>query len=155
MKQKTCCFSGHRKILQDKRSEVENRLRFEIENLICEGVTRFCCGGALGFDTLCALIVLHLKSFHPQISLVLVLPCKNQSAKWNEKDIALYRSIVSKADEVVYVSEQYTPGCMQKRNRLLVSLSNICICYLHSSFGGTFYTVNHAKKEGLRVINIA
>ena len=44
---------------------------------------------------------------------------------------------------------------MHKRNRHLVDNSSICICYLTENSGGTFYTVNYAKKQGLTVINLA
>ena len=44
---------------------------------------------------------------------------------------------------------------MQKRNRHLVDNSSACICYLTKSAGGTAYTVNYARRMGLRIINIA
>ena len=44
---------------------------------------------------------------------------------------------------------------MHKRNRHLVDHSSICVCYLTEDRGGTAYTVNYAKKQGLKVINLA
>ena len=76
--------------------------------------------GALGFDTLAALAVLELKQQYPQIKLILVLPCRNQTREWKEADIQKYEWIKSKADKVVYTSEHYYNGCMQKRNRHLI-----------------------------------
>lgn len=60
-----------------------------------------------------------------------------------------------KADKVVYTSQEYTRGCMHKRNRHLVDNSSACISYLTENKGGTFYTVNYAKSKGVEVINIA
>lgn len=54
-----------------------------------------------------------------------------------------------------YTSEEYTRGCMHKRNRHLVDNSSACIAYLTESKGGTAYTVDYAAKHGLTVFNIA
>ena len=67
----------------------------------------------------------------------------------------IYESIKEQADKVVYTSEEYTRGCMHKRNRHLVDNSSVCICYLTESTGGTAYTVNYAKEKGLMTINVA
>lgn len=55
-------------------------------------------------------------------------------------------------NKVVYVSREYTPDCMHRRNRHLVDHSGTCICYLTRSTGGTAYTVDYARKRGLRII---
>ena len=44
---------------------------------------------------------------------------------------------------------------MHRRNRHLVDHSGTCICYLTRSTGGTAYTVDYARKKGLRIINVA
>ena len=41
------------------------------------------------------------------------------------------------------------------RNRHLVDHSGTCICYLTRSAGGPAYTVDYARKKGLRIINLA
>lgn len=69
--------------------------------------------------------------------------------------LCLYDDIKQKADKVVYTSQEYTRGCMHKRNRHLVDNSSACISYLTENKGGTFYTVNYAKSKGVEVINIA
>ena len=56
---------------------------------------------------------------------------------------------------MVYVSRQYTRGCMHERNRHLVDNSSVCVCYLNRESGGTAYTVDYAKKQGLEIINLA
>lgn len=69
--------------------------------------------------------------------------------------VEIYDDIKQKADKVVYTSQEYTRGCMHKRNRHLVDNSSACISYLTENKGGTFYTVNYAKSKGVEVINIA
>jgi len=100
-------------------------------------------------------VVLELKAKYPQIKLILVLPCRNQTRGWKEQDIKIYNDIMAKADKVVYVSENYYNGCMHKRNRHLVNNSSVCVCYITEDMGGTFYTVNYARENNLRIINVA
>ena len=92
---------------------------------------------------------------YPDIRLILVLPCFSQTRGWSQEDIEIYDDIKQKADKVVYTSQEYTRGCMHKRNRHLVDNSSACISYLTENKGGTFYTVNYAKSKGVEVINIA
>ena len=154
MRTQTCCFTGHRDIRPEKYPEIQKRLAEEIENLIRQGVTIFQCGGALGFDTLAALAVLEAKRRHPGVLLALALPHKDQEKYWREKDKKIYNHIRQEADAVVYVSEKYFPGCLQKRNRFMVDRSCVCVCYLAKSADGTAYTVNYAERCGLRVVRM-
>jgi Uncharacterized protein conserved in bacteria len=155
MKNRTCCFTGHRKIPQNEIAEIEKSLEHELIKLISQGIQYFGAGGALGFDTIAALNVLRLKKKHPQIKLIMVLPCKEQTKNWQDEDIKIYSEILKKANKIVYTSEYYSPNCMHVRNRHLVDHSNYCIAYLNRNKGGTAYTVNYAKQNGLNIINIA
>ena len=154
MKNHTVCFTGHRRILQEHFGTLAQRLKTILVQLINEGYVYFGAGGALGFDTLAAQTVLELKNEHPEIKLILVLPCLSQTRGWSTRDIEIYEDIKSKADKVVYTSQEYTRGCMHKRNRHLVDNSSVCVCYLTESTGGTAYTVDYAKKNSLTVINL-
>ena len=154
MKEKTCCFTGHRKIIAPI-DDVQHILYTTIEKLINSGVIYYGAGGALGFDTLAALTVIKLRNIYPHIKLIMVLPCKEQTKGWRNEDVETYSYILRQADKVVYTSEKYYPGCMHKRNRHLVDNSSHCICYLEKSTGGTAYTVNYANKSGLKIYNVA
>ena len=112
-------------------------------------------GGALGFDTLAAQTVLRLRKNYPQIKLIRVLLCISQADRWAPEDVKTYREIMKQADKVVYTSQDYTPGCMFKRNRHLVDYSSACICYLAKKSGGTTYTVEYARKYGLKICDVA
>ena len=148
MKEKTVCFTGHRTIPLLKKWKIEKKLKEVLETLIEEGYCYFGAGGALGFDTIAAQAVLGLKKKHPEIKLILVLPCKNQTRGWEEKDVSVYESIIEQADKVVYTQEHYDRGCMFKRNRHLVDNSSVCVAYLTEEKGGTAYTVNYANQKG-------
>ena len=66
-----------------------------------------------------------------------------------------YERIKAQADKVVYTAQQYTPGCMHRRNRHLVDNSGVCVCYLTKGSGGTAYTVRYAENYGREVINLS
>lgn len=152
----TCCFTGHRNIpLDDEYEELEKRLEDEIENLIHQGIRYFAVGGARGFDTMAATAVLVQRCLYLHIQLILILPCKDQTNGWDRVEKTIYNLNLRDADEVVYISESYSRGCMQRRNRRLVDSSSVCVCYLTDPRSGTGYTVNYAKRKGLRVINLA
>ncbi len=155
-KEKTVCFTGHRAIPAKERTEIVRRLYSEVARLILEGFDTFICGGAVGFDTEAAQCVLAMKDRFPHIRLVLALPCRDQTVKWdNESDLAKYKSILGLADEVEYMQPFYSSGCMHARNRWMADRSAVCIAYLTSNRGGTYYTYNYAIKNGLRTINVA
>ena len=150
-----CCFTGHRKIPTVDLPTVQKRLQKTIKQLMKQDITTFYCGGALGFDTLAAQVVLKARRFHPQVKLILALPCRDQAEQWREADRLLYESIKRRADEVVYLSERYTRGCMFERNRYMVDHSDVCVCYCTSDQGGTAYTMKYARRRGVPVINLA
>jgi len=155
MREKTCCFTGHRELPTWGRWRLAARLEKTIVAQIEKGIRFFGAGGARGFDTLAAQTVLKLKKKYPSIKLILVLPCLTQTRGWPTGDVEEYERIKAQADKVVYTSQEYTKGCMFKRNRHLVDNSSVCICYKVKDSGGTAYTVNYAEKQGVEVINIA
>lgn len=155
MRSKTVCFTGHRELPTENLPEISKRLEDTLLTLIEQGYCYFGAGGALGFDTLAAQTVLRLRERYPQICLILVLPCLNQTRGWQQADVDIYEELKRRADKVTYTSESYFRGCMQKRNRHLVDNSSGCICYLTKPTGGTAYTVDYARRRGLRIINIA
>lgn len=56
--EKTCCFTGHRRIPAGQIPDIQKRLEKTILRLLSQGVSYFGCDGALGFDTLYALTLL-------------------------------------------------------------------------------------------------
>ena len=155
LREKTCCFTGHRNLSSGEKLKASVRLHRVIEEQIKAGVVFYGAGGALEFDTLAAQTVLDMKKEYPQLRLILVLPCEDQTRGWRSEDIVVYEDIKRRSDKVVYVSREYTPDCMRRRNRHLVDHSGTCICYLTRSSGGTAYTVDYARRKGLCIINVA
>ena len=151
-KETTCCFTGHRIIAADFNPDTLVR---GIEYMVAQGVDTFVCGGAVGFDTLCAQEVLRAKASHPHIKLHIYSPCCNQSDSWSYSDRVTYKSILEQADFVDMPASPYFDGCMKIRNYKMVDASAFCICYLNNPRTGTGQTYRYAQKQGLTVFNLA
>ena len=152
MKEKTCCFTGHRHIPVQAYAALAAQLDETVRALIAQGFVYFGTGGAVGFDALAAKTVLALKAEFGHIRLIVVRPCKDQAARWEWRDRAEHEQICRQADKVVDLFDTYQNGCMQVRNRHLVDHSDVCVSYQTSEDGGTAYTVTYARKKGVRVI---
>ncbi|MBQ8345382.1 MAG: DUF1273 family protein [Clostridia bacterium] len=151
---KICCFTGHRTIEAHHVKQLPELLQRTLDDLVEEGYEVFRAGGAIGFDTLAALKVLEQKKSHPHIRLELILPCRDQTARWGEYHRSVYDYILTQADRIVYTSERYTPGCMAQRNRMLVNGSLCCVAFCSKQSGGSAYTLQYAHRKGLRTINL-
>ena len=156
MKSQTAAFTGHRHIPHNKRKSLEKELTELLERLIGEGIIYFGCGGAIGWDLMAGAAVLKLSERHKHIKLIMVLPFREQDAKWTSKQRREYKKLLDAADKITYVSEQYYDGCYLARNRRLVEFSSVCIAYLtNTGRSGTAQTVRLAREQGLTVYNLA
>ena len=66
----------------------------------------------------------------------------------------MYNYILSRADEVIYVSEEYTPTCMKERNRYLAEHSDILLSYVSRSNSGAAQTVRMARGKCKEIYNL-
>ena len=82
MRERTCCFTGHRDLPMKRQKEIVGKLEHTIINLIDRGIQYYGAGGARGFDTLAAQCVIRLKEQYPNIKLILVFPCITQTNNW-------------------------------------------------------------------------
>ena len=157
-----CCFTGHRpEHLPWGEDESESacedfrrRLTAAVEAAMETGFRRFYCGMARGVDMMAARIVLRLrdsKDFQG-IRLIAVCPFMNQQKAWRGDSRERYGELLAMADEVVYISEGYSPYCFHERNRYMVNHSARLIAgYDGTRKGGTAYTLNYARKQGLQL----
>jgi len=155
LKKNTCCFTGHRILPLQQANQIVKRLNTEIDNLICQGVTDFISGGALGFDQVAAYMVIRKRQQGENVRLIFALPCREQDKDWTADQQKHYRSLLSEADEVRYISEEYNDSCMKERNHHMVDNARHCICALLHSRSGTAQTIRYAQKSGLHIINVA
>ena len=157
---KVCCFTGHRPQSlpwrfneQDERCiKMKNKLNKKIIKAIKNGYTTFISGMALGFDMICAEIILQLKKEYPDIKLIGAIPCKTQDKLWNEKDKQRYKNILSKLDGVRCIYDDYIgPKCMLERNQYMINNSSLVIALFNGKNGGTKNTLDYAKKSGIKI----
>ena len=151
---RTVCFTGHRDIPPAHIFSLPRVLEREVLNLIERGATVFRAGGAMGFDTLAALKMLELREIYPHIELELILPCRNQTERWSEPEVRTYQYVLDQADRHTFLHDRYVDGCMLERNRELLRGSDVCLAYCCQNRGGTLYTVTHAIKQGVELINL-
>ena len=154
IREKCCCFTGHRIIMYEHLDVMSGKLDAVIAELYEKGIRDFITGGALGFDTLAAQAVLRARKNAEDLRLVLALPCREQAKNWHKKDVKVYNEIIEAADEVIYESEEYTAGCLLRRNRFMVDNSSYCVFYLTRTRGGTAYTVRYALENKIEMCNV-
>lgn len=154
-KPQCCCFTGHRNIDKLRYGRISDELVRTVEELETRGITHYYAGGAIGFDLVAAVTVANIKVLVPDITMTLALPYPGYNNSWSRADSEIFRKVMKRADEVIYVSEGYYGGCMLARDRFMVDRCGTCICYLEKATGGTAYTVNYAIKKELDIINIA
>ena len=148
---KTCAFSGHRNLIDgDLDISLLDRV---VLNLIKNGTTEFLCGMAIGFDLTAAESVISFKKDY-DIKLTACIPCATHSERISVRSKQRYERILNCCDEVITLSDDYYKGCMLVRDRYMVDNSDVLVCYLRRKSGGTFYTVNYAKKSGKKIIEL-
>ena len=104
---------------------------------------------------LCASTVLELKKDFPDLKLIGALPCKTQEKFWNAKDKKIYREMLTKLDAIRCIYDEYIGAeCMIERNKYMVNNSSLLIALYNNISGGTKFTVDYAKKQGLEVVII-
>ena len=154
-REETACFTGHRMIPAADLPDIMLVTARAVAEAWSAGYRTFICGGARGFDTVAAQEVLRFRTVHPEISLVIAVPCSAQADRWPVKDKQIYRSVLEQADHVIVLSEIYYTGCMQSRNRFMVDNASLCLCYMTRFEGGTWSTVRYALHQGVMLKNLA
>ena len=149
-----CSFTGHRVIPPEHVSSLENLVSRAINYAYEKGCRRFYAGGALGFDTMCAKHIIRFRMSHPDMKFILVLPCRDQAEKWSERQRDTYEFTLGAADEIIYTSDEYSPGCMKRRNQVLVDSCDMLIAYVERERSGASQTLLMAKKAGKEVYNL-
>ena len=153
IRSRTVCFSGHR---PEKLPSGENFTRVlksilykVVLDSIDEGYDCFITGLARGVDLWAGEIILELKAQGKNIRLVAAAPYRSHGSKFYGAERFSLGNIMLKADKVVYVSENYFKGCMQRRNEYMVNNSGKLIAVVSDYRSGTGATIRYAKKQGI------
>lgn len=156
MKRKTCCFTGHRDLPVNKIQEIAEQTAIQIRRLIVDkGVCFFGAGGAIGYDTLAAKVLFHIRENEfPYIKVILVYPFEGYTGRWTAEQKAEYQRLLPLYDKRVCVRAPAGREGYLARDRHLVNESAYCIAYCTRNYGGTAYTVRYAQQHGVEVRNI-
>lgn len=163
LREKTVSFSGHRAERMTRNSpDTQKRLidiGFDTYTAITELCERdyhtFLSGMANGFDLIAAEEVLNAKKTFPYIQLKCVLPFKGQADRYTQADKQRYNAILSQADEVILLQDEYSDRCFLRRNNYLLDNSAYLIVFYDSTpTGGTAYTLRHAIERKIQFQNV-
>lgn len=149
-KKTAVAVTGHREIFGDIDDATVKKA---LNKLVGEGYNIFLVGMALGFDAMCFCALEKIRK-KKKIKIIACVPCRDQAKKFSEAQTKEYERMLSSADEVVILSENYTPYCMRKRNEYMVDNASLLLSYKRKETGGTASTVRYAIKKGIPVIEL-
>ena len=150
----TCAFTGHRYILPEHKGPLAELIAVSIAHAYELGCRKFITGGAIGFDTEVAREIIRFRISHPDIVFSVYVPFIGQEAGWNSSQRDAYDYIISNANEVKYISENYSKDCMKKRNRAMAEDCDMMIAYVYKSHSGSSQTLRMAEEMGKEIRNL-
>ncbi len=158
---KICYATGNREIDPAIRHRLQVRIELLLRMLIDCGVTHYIAGGAEGFDTLFAAIVLKLRRAYPAVKLTLMLPSKQYPSKYERTAIIdITRTLVmAQANEIIYIphTTKRKENALE-RNDAMIEAGDICVCYTAEpsadQHSGTSYTIRRAVAKNHPVFRI-
>ena len=158
----TCCFTGHRpnrlpwgmNEADPRCLKMKEELEQRLEGVYESGYRSFICGMAIGCDMLFAEAVLRLRERHPDVRLEAAIPCGTQPDPWPLEQRKRYNSLLDRCDRVTVLQIDYSPDCMQRRNRYMVDHSSLLLACYNGRPGGTQSTMLYAMREKVPVVTI-
>lgn len=153
IKEKTCCFFGHREL--PITEELKSRLYYIIEKMITEmGVDTFLFGSKSQFNSLAHSVVTSIKNEYKFLKRIYVraeYPYIDDTYKnylLGNYEYTYYPKSVLKAGKSVYI----------KRNYEMIEKSQFCIIYREtdcfSRKSGTDIAYKYAKKKNIIIKNV-
>ena len=155
MKDKTCCFFGHRKI--NETEELKSKLIEIIEKLIVEEkVDTFLFGSKSGFDSLCLELVTEIKEKYPYIKRVYV------RAEYSYISEHYKNYLLESYEDTYYPKKILGSGKASyvERNFEMIDKSQYCIVYYNelnipiTRKSGTKIALNYAIKQCKNIIMV-
>lgn len=155
VKKITCCFTGHRpEKLADLTCRIQEELEKQIHRAFADGFRVFITGMARGVDIWAAEIVLKLRDAGLPVKLLCACPYKGFEQNWSQTWQKQYHNILAAADDIKYISPNYSRACFQLRNRWMVDHASKVIAVFNGENGGTKNTIAYAEKNAVPVVYI-
>lgn len=149
----TVAFFGHKHI--NNFFKIEAQLDTIIEELIQEKpYVEFLVGRNGDFDQYVSSAVLRVRKRCRDDNnfLVLVLPYMTAEYRNNEKSFEKYYNEI----EICQASDTaHFKAAVQIRNREMVDRADLIVCYVAEELGGAYQTIQYAKKQKKKIINLA
>ena len=82
------------------------------------------------------------------------IPCPSQAEGWPAEQRLRWQRLVAACDYETMVQQQYSPGCMQRRNRYMVDHASLLIAVHDGLPGGTRRTIEYALRRGIGIVDI-
>ena len=95
--------------------------------------------------------LIELRKTYSDIKIFAIVPCKGQEIKWKQSQQERYHNILKQCDDVITLTKEYTPTCMNERNEYMVKNSSIVIACWNGKPSGTGNTIQFAKENGCKV----
>lgn len=139
------CATGHRPLYGTNYAPAKKRLA-EFFDLNFKNIDYCISGMADGWDTIFARCTKHYK-----VPLKCCIPFKNQKPTSD-----FYQELLDYSFEVVYTSDIYYKRVFLDRDEQMVNECDFVIAFWNPDIknGGTFYTINYAKKQNKPIINL-
>lgn len=134
--------------------EIKPLLEKAIDDAIANGYVTFITGMAMGTDIWAAEIVLEKKKRNTALHLICALPHPNFESRRSMTEKMRFNKIIKKADITKEINDHYFTGCYQVRNEWMVDKSNLVIAVFNGQKSGTKNTVDCAKRNGVKVVNV-
>lgn len=145
MKEKICCFCGHRDCDGSMREQIKETITDLIKN---QGITTFYSGGMGNFDKICENVVRELKREYKDIRLCLVAPYMTKRLNTDREYYnAMYGEII-----IPDLGEVHYKRAITERNKWMVDQSDVILCYVTRGSGGAYTMRQYAAKTDKNVI---
>lgn len=149
----TVSFFGHREI--ENPTDIEKRL----DKLLCDLISQkeyieFLIGKDGEFDLLASSAIKRaIRCYgYGNTYFTLVLPYMKAEYRDNEKS---YLDYYDEVEIYAESAESHYKSSIQIRNRNMVDRSNLVVCCIQHKSGGAFKTIQYAKKQNCRIVNLA
>ena len=146
MSESICCFFGH----HDASSDVKPLIKAQVEQLITEeNICNFLVGNHGAFDGMVYTTLRELRELYPKICFNVVLaymPSQKEEYNYIDPMDTLYPEGLETVPKRFAISW---------RNDWMLKQSDIVVCYVRHSMGGSGKFVEKAERQGKRIINLA
>lgn len=164
------CVTGHRphKLFgYNIHAAAYDKIRYGLKKAIYDillahpeekAVTVF-SGMALGVDQIFVESMIDARKYYRtknvDFKIIAAIPCHNYEGHWNTMAQKEYHKLLAACDEKVFITDFYTPKCLNDRNEYMVNHSDIILAvWDESTNSGTGRCVDYAKRQGKTIIRI-